>query len=421
MLDIKFIRENSDQVKTAAKHKNIKVDIDELLRLDEKRREVQSQIDELRAQRNKLAESARGQRPSAEQIEEGKRIKNDITQVEKKYAQVELDYLNLLEQVPNIIHPNAPIGKDDHDNVEVEVVGEPTKFNFPSKDHLELGKNLDILDFETAANVSGSGFFYVKNELVLLELALTQYVFHKLVEKNFTPFITPDIARNFAMKGTGYNPRGNEDQIYEIKDEDTALIATAEITLGSYLANQVIDEKDLPIRYVGFSHCFRKEGGAYGKESRGLYRVHQFDKVEMFIFSTPAQSDGLLEEMKDIEKEIYTELGIPFRVVDICSGDLGAPAYKKYDLEAWMPMKNNWGEITSCSNCTDYQARRLNIKYKNQDGKKELVHTLNGTAVASSRTPLAILENFQQADSSVAIPKALHKFLPAGLTKIKKK
>jgi len=421
MLDIKFIRENVEQVKEAAKNKNIKVNIDALLILDEKRREQQTKIEELRARRNELAQAGQGGRPTSEQIEQGKKIKDEIADLENDFASIEKDYVELLEKVPNITHPNVPVGKDDSENKEIEVVGEPTKFSFKPKDHMELGKDLDLLDFETAAEVSGNGFYYLKNELVLLEFALVQFVLAKLIGKGFTPFSTPDLARGFAMKGTGYNPRGNEDQIYEIKDEDLALIATAEITLGSYLANKVIDKKNLPIKYVGFSHCFRKEGGAYGKESRGLYRVHQFSKVEMFIFSTPGQSEGMLEEMKEIEKEIYAELKIPFRVLNICSGDLGAPAYRKYDLEAWMPMKNDWGEITSCSNCTDYQARRLNIKYKDDDGKNKLVHTLNGTAMAFTRVPIAILENYQQEDGTVEIPEVLQKYLPGNVKVIRKK
>jgi len=421
MLDIKFIRENTKQVKEAAKNKNIKVDIDELLKLDEQRREVQGKIEELRAERNELASSAKSGKPTATQIKQGKSLKEKIAKLEPKFEKVNIKYLELLEQVPNLSHPDSPIGKDDSENKEIEVVGKPTKFDFEPKDHIELGKDLDLLDFETAAEVSGSGFYYLKNELALLEFALVQFVFAKLVKKGFTPFSTPDMARGFAMKGTGYSPRGNEDQIYEIKGEDLALVATAEIPLGSYLANKVLNKKELPIKYVGFSHCFRKEGGAYGKESRGLYRVHQFSKVEMFIFSTPEQSEELLEEMKEIEKEIYTELEIPFRVLNICTGDLGAPVYRKYDLEAWLPMKDGWGEITSCSNCTDYQARRLNIKYKDDDKKTKLVHTLNGTAMAFTRVPIAILENFQQADGSVKIPKALHKYLPNNITVIKSK
>jgi len=421
MLDIKFIRANVKQVKAAAKNKNIKVDIDELLKLDEERRGVQGKIDALRAQRNELAQIVKKGKPSAAQIAQGKSLKEEMAGLEKKWKKSEEEYQKFLNQVPNLAHPDAPIGKDDSENVEIERVGEPTKFNFEPKDHLTLGEELDLIDFKTAAQTSGAGFFYFKNEMVFLELALVRYVFDKLAGKGFIPFITPDLARGFAMSGTGFNPRGNEDQIYQIKDEDLSLIATAEITLGGYLANKTLAEKDLPIKYVGLSHCFRKEAGAYGKESRGLYRVHQFTKVEMFIFSAPEQSTELHEEMKITEKEIYSELGIPFRVMDICSGDLGAPAYRKYDLEAWMPFKNSWGEITSCSNCTDYQARSLNIKYKTSSGKSEFVHTLNGTAVTSSRVPLAILENFQQADGSIAIPPVLHKYLPAKMKAIIKK
>ena len=421
MLDIKFIRENARQVKDAAKHKNIKVDIDALLQLDDERRKLQAKIDELRAQRNELAAMGKGSKPNPEQIKQGKKLKDAIAAREKEFEEIESDYADLLEKVPNIIHAAVPIGKDDSENVEIERVGKLTQFNFEPKDHIALGKELDLLDFETAASVSGSGFYYLKNELALLEFAMIQYTLAKLTAKGYTPFSTPDIARNFAMKGTGYNPRGNEDQIYEIAGADAALIATAEITLGGYLANKTLNKSDLPIKYAGFSHCFRKEGGSYGKESRGLYRVHQFSKVEMFIFSLPKQSEKLLEEMKEIEKEIYTELKIPFRVVNICSGDLGAPAYRKYDLEAWLPMKNDWGEITSCSNCTDYQARRLNIKYKDEDGAVKLVHTLNGTAMAFTRVPIAILENFQQADGSVVIPKVLQKYLPGGCKIIQKK
>ncbi|MFA5318109.1 MAG: serine--tRNA ligase [Patescibacteria group bacterium] len=419
MLDIKFIRENAKQVKEAAKNKNIKVDIDELLKLDEERREARGKIDELRSQRNELAQSAKNGKPSAEQIAKGKDLKEEIGKLEDGGDGIEERFKEILSRVPNLCHPNSPIGKDDSENKEIEIIVKPAEFDFKHKDHVEIGEKLDILDFETAAKVSGSGFYYFKNGLVWLDLALQRYALEKLADRGFIPIATPDLARSFTMDGTGYNPRGNEDQIYEIKGEDIALIATAEITLGGYLANRIIKKEDLPIKYVGFSHCFRKEAGAYGKESRGLYRVHQFNKVEMFIFSTPEQSEDMHREMLAIEKEIYKEIGLPFRVLEICTGDLGAPAYRKYDLEAWMPMKNDWGEITSCSNCTDYQARRLNIKYKNKEGKLEYVHTLNGTAVNSSRIPLAILENFQQADGSVKIPKALQKYMPGNMRVIK--
>jgi len=421
MLDIKFIRANAAKIKEAAKNKNIKVDLDKLLKVDEARRESQGKIDQLRTKRNELAAAAKGGKPAPAQIEEGKKLKDEIAAFEKKSEEIENQYQDLMEKIPNLYHPDTPIGKNDSENKEIERVGEPTKFKFTPKDHVTLGKELDVLDFETAAQVSGAGFFYLKNELALLEFALIQFALEKLVKKGFIPFSTPDLAKNFIMRGTGYNPRGNEEQIYEIKGEDTSLIATAEITLGGYLANKTLEEEDLDIKYVGFSHCFRKEAGAYGKESRGLYRVHQFSKVEMFVFSKPETSEKRHQEMKEIEKEIYRELDIPFRVMEICTGDLGGPAYRKYDLEAWMPMKNNWGEITSCSNCTDFQARRLNIKYKTKDGRTEYVHTLNGTAITSSRAPLVILENFQQADGSVIIPKALRKYLPGKMKVIKKK
>ncbi|MDD5291329.1 MAG: serine--tRNA ligase [Patescibacteria group bacterium] len=421
MLDIKFIRANAAKIKEAAKNKNIKVDIDELLKIDEARRESQRKIDELRTKRNELAAAAKGGKPAPAQIEEGKKLKEEIADLEKKSEEIESQYQDLMEKVPNLYHPATPIGKDDSENKEIERIGEPTKFKFTPKDHVTLGKELDVLDFETAAQVSGAGFFYLKNELALLEFALIQFALEKLVKKGFTPFSTPDLAKSFIMNGTGYNPRGNEEQIYEVKGEDTSLIATAEITLGGYLANKTLREEDLDIKYVGFSHCFRKEAGAYGKESRGLYRVHQFSKVEMFVFSKPETSEERHQEMKEIEKEIYKELDIPFRVMEICTGDLGGPAYRKYDLEAWMPMKDNWGEITSCSNCTDYQTRRLNIKYKTKSGQTEYVHTLNGTAITSSRVPLVILENFQQADGSVIIPKVLRKYLPGKMKVIKRK
>lgn len=421
MLDIAFIREHADEVKTAAKHKNITVDIDALLRLDERRRALQQELDQFRHERNELAHAGKGGKPTPEHITAGKRVKAEIARLETESEEIERQYAETLSTVPNVVHPDVPIGKDDSENVEIERVGEPTQFDFEPKDHVTLGTELDILDFAAGATVAGSGFYYTKNELVWLEMALQQFALHKLAQKGYVPFTTPDMARNFAMDSTGYNPRGNEDQIYQIEGEDLSLIATAEITLGAYLANTTVPAENLPIKFAGVSHCFRKEAGAYGKESRGLYRVHQFSKVEMFVFCLPEHSEAMHEEMKAIEKELYTELGLPFRIVDICTGDLGGPVYRKYDLEAWMPMKNDWGEITSCSNCTDYQARRLRSRYKTQTGKNGLLHTLNGTAVNSSRIPLAIIENYQQADGSVRIPEALRPYMPNGMTAIRPK
>jgi len=414
MLDIKIIRENPDLVKKNTENRQMEVDIDRLLELDVKNREFITRIDALRSELKQGSKS----KPSPEEIEKMKKLGDEIKELEKEQAGIRTELIDLHEQVPNLTHKDTPYGKDDSENVEIEVIGEPTKFDFEPKDHVTIGKDLDLIDFETAAKVSGQGFYYFKNEMVILELALIRYAIDKLVSRGFTPFSTPDLARGFVMNGTGYNPRGNEDDIYEMKNEDLSLIATAEITLGGYLANTILNEDDLDKKFVGISHCFRKEAGAYGKESRGLYRVHQFSKVEMFMFAKPENSEQLHEEIKEIEKEIMTELGIPFRVVDICTGDMGGPAYRKYDLEAWMPMKNDWGEVTSCSNCTDYQARRLNTRYKTKDGKTEYVHTLNGTAVTSSRIPLVILENYQQSDGSVKIPEVLQKY--TGFTEIKR-
>jgi seryl-tRNA synthetase len=414
MLDIKTIRENPDLIKKNIKNRGMDVDVDRLLELDERNRELIVKIDSMRSELKAGSKS----KPTEKEILKMKKLGDEIKSLDQEHEKVKSEFLDLRCQIPNLTHSSSPIGKDDSENVEIERVGEPTKFDFEPKDHLTLGKDLDLLDFEAGAKVAGNGFYFFKNELVILELALINYAFEKLVAKGFTPIATPDLARGNIMDGTGYNPKGNEDQIYEIKGEDLSLIATSEITVGGYLSNTVLNEEDLDKKYVAFSHCFRREAGAYGKESRGLYRVHQFSKVEMFIFCKPENSEKLHQEIKEIEKEIFSELGIPFRVVDICTGDLGGPAYRKYDLEGWMPMKNDWGEITSCSNCTDYQARRLNIKYKTKKGEKEFVHTLNGTAITSSRTPLVILENYQQADGSVKIPEVLQKY--TGFKEIKR-
>jgi seryl-tRNA synthetase len=284
-------------------------------------------------------------------------------------------------------------------------------FDFEIKDHLELGTELGILDFESGSKVSGSQFYYLYGDGALLELALIQYAFEVLSQEGFLPVITPDLAKSRYYLGTGYAPRGDEAQTYTIEDEDLGLIATAEVTLAGKHADEVILEKDLPIKYIGYSHCFRKEAGAYGKYSKGMYRVHQFTKAEMFIFCTPEESDVMHEHLLAMEEKIYQNLGIPYRVIKQCTGDLGAMAVRKYDIEAWMPGRNDYGEITSTSNCTDYQARNLNIKYRTKEGKNEYIHMLNGTAIVTSRVPIAILENFQQSDGSVVIPEVLRKWM----------
>ena len=312
-------------------------------------------------------------------------------------------------QIPNMAHPDAPIGKEDTENCEVKRVGTVPQFNFEPKDHVQLAEELDLIDFDAATKVSGVKFYYLKNEAVFLEQALVLYGLNILRKHGFTPFITPDVAKEEILRGIGFNPRGSESNVYTIEDEGTCLVATAEITLGGYHADEILEKAKLPLMYCGLSHCFRREAGAAGQFSKGLYRVHQFTKLEMFVYCTPEESDAIHEKLRLIEEEIFTGLGIAFRVVDTCTGDLGAPAYRKWDLEAWMPGRNGgeWGEVTSTSNCTDYQARRLNVRFKDDDGKNKYIHMLNGTAIAVSRALVAIIENYQQKDGSIKIPEAL--------------
>ena len=318
-------------------------------------------------------------------------------------------------------HPDSPIGKDDCENKEIERYGEPPKFDFVPKGHEELMEDLDLIDFERGAKVAGAKFYFLKNEAIFLEQALINFVFQKLVKKGFIPFSTPDLAKDTVLSGIGFNPRGDETQVYSIEKTDLSLIGTAEIPMGGYHMDEIIPEEKLPLKYAAISHCYRTEAGSYGRHSAGLYRVHQFTKVEMFAYTAPEESETMHAELKNIEVEIFRELGIPFRVVDICTGDLGGPAYRKYDLEAWMTSRDGWGEITSTSDTTSYQARRLNIKIERKDGRKEFLHMLNGTAVAISRALIAIIENCQQADGSVKIPEVLKKYMPEGMSLIKKK
>ena len=412
MLDYKFIKDNLDAVKENIKNRNMTADADKVVELYDKRTALVTKQQDLQQQRNENAKAMKQKlddEKRQELIQAGKKIKEDIAEVEKELSQIEIDLDTAARQIPNMIHPDAPIGKLDTENLEIKKVGTPRKFDFEPKDHVQLAEELDLLDFDRGTKVSGPKFYYLKNEAVFLEQALIQYALNILRKHGFEIFITPDIAREEILKGIGFNPRGNESNVYSIEGEGTCLVATAEITLGGYHSGEILDKAKLPLMYGGLSHCFRREAGAAGQFSKGLYRVHQFDKVEMFVYSTPEQSDGLHHKLREIEEEIFTGLGLPFHVVDTCSGDLGAPAYRKWDLEAWMPGRNGgeYGEVTSTSNCTDYQARRLNIKYKDDDGKNKYVHTLNGTAIAVGRAMLAILENYQNEDGSVTIPPAL--------------
>ncbi|MDR2101475.1 MAG: serine--tRNA ligase [Treponema sp.] len=418
MLDYRFIVDNLPAVKKNIADRYMKADAERVVQLFNRRTELATSLQALQQRRNANAAAMKGKLEAVARtalIDEGKKLKEDIAAAEAEIAGVEAELDAEGRRIPNMAHPEAPVGKEDKDNLEVKRVGEPTRFDFEPLDHVKLGQNLDIIDFDNGTKVSGTKFYYLKNEGVFLELGLVRYALDILQNRGFTPFITPDVAKEEILEGIGFNPRGEESNVYTLEDEGTCLVGTAEITLGGYYSNTILPREKLPLRMAGLSHCFRREAGAAGQFSKGLYRVHQFTKVEMFVYCLPEESGAFHEELRSVEEEIFSGLEIPFRVVDTCTGDLGAPAYRKWDLEAWMPGRANppspdggeWGEVTSTSNCTDYQARRLNIRYKDDDGKNRFVHMLNGTAIAVSRAIIAVLENFQRADGTVRLPKAL--------------
>jgi seryl-tRNA synthetase len=346
-------------------------------------------------------------------VARGRAYKDELAAIEERLRDAQAEFDTAFGAVPNFVHPDVPEGGEE--NFAVLAEGKPTTFDFTPIDHLALCEKWDLVDFENAARVSGQKFYYLKNEAALLELALQRFAVDVLVEEGFTPVVTPDLARPEVITGLGFNPRGEESQIYSVEGHDLCLIGTSEITLGGLHADQVLGEAELPIKLAGISHCFRTEAGAHGRESRGLYRVHQFTKTEMFVFCRPEDSEAWHAELRRIEERIWDALEVPYRVIDVAAGDLGAPAYRKFDLEAWMPGRGeggDWGEITSTSNCTDYQARRLKIRFKREGSKKnELVHTLNGTAISNARAILAVLENHQRADGRIRIPEALRPYM----------
>jgi len=413
LLDLKYIRENVEAVQENCKNRGVEADVGLVVELADRRSALIQDLNDLRQEQNRMAKSIGQERdPEARQklIEGSRGMKDRIPELEAELRETEERLRDEQLKIPNITHPDSPIGKDDTENVEIRRWGEIPNFDFELKDHVELGEYLGILDFDAGAKVTGSKFYFLRGDAVLLEMALTRYVLDIIMECGYEPTITPDLARDEALVGTGFIPRGPETQIYSIEDSDLSLIATAEITLAGQLADEIVDADQLPLRYAGISHCFRTEAGSHGRASRGLYRVHQFTKVEMFAFTTPEQSEEIHEEMVGIEERIFQGLGLPYRVVDICTGDLGGAAYRKYDLEAWMPGRGaagEFGEVTSTSNTTDYQARRLKIRYRPEGGRPQLLHTLNGTALAMSRALIALLEIYQQQDGSVRLPEAL--------------
>lgn len=422
MLDIKYLLANVEAVKQNCRNRNVPTDIldavDVVVELEQKRKTLLQEVEEVRRLQNANAQATGKEKdPEKRQafIAEGKQLKASIGDNETELKNLDAHLKSHLARIPNLTHPDAPIGALEDESLELRKVGTPRVFDFKARDHVEIGKALDLIDFESGAKVSGHGFYFLKNDAVLLELALQQFAIRTLVAKGFSPIVTPDLARNQILEGIGFTPRGTETQIYSVEESDLSLIGTAEITLGGMHADEIFDEAVLPLKYVGLSHCFRTEAGAAGRASKGLYRVHQFTKIEMFAFTAPEASNQAHAELLAIEEEIFTALGIPYRVLDICSGDLGGPAYRKYDLEAWMPGRGEageYGEVTSTSDCTDYQARRLNIRYR-PSGQKgtRFVHTLNGTALALSRALIVILENYQRADGLVDVPTVLQPYM----------
>ncbi|NCU44064.1 serine--tRNA ligase [Candidatus Falkowbacteria bacterium] len=419
MLDLKYIRENINEVKENCHYRLVNVDIDHLVELDEQRRRLQQALDEQRSRRNAWSK----QKPNEEQIIEIKANNEAIKQGEEQLVKIIEELDALLLAVPNQTDVAVVRSLNEDDNPVLEEHGQPLKFTFEPKDHLALAEQWNWLDFERAAKVAGAKFYYTSNDLVWLELALIQYALATIAKHGFQVMTTPDLAKTSIIERLGYNPRGESTQIYNLDGQDLSLIGTAEITLGGYHQDEVLSGERLPLRYVALSQCFRTEAGSYSKFAKGIFRVHQFNKVEMFVYCRPEDSVKEHQLFLEIEKEIFSGLEIPFRVIDHCTADLGAPSTRTFDVEAWLPGKPNkenqlgdWAEMTSASNCTDYQARGLDIKYQATDGQKGLAHTLNGTGLALPRAMIAILENHQQADGRIKLPIILKPFIPLELS-----
>ena len=409
MLDINFIRNNKELVEHSIKEKMYKnVNLDEILALDDQRKALLQQVEALRKERNDNTAKMKNSKPSDELIAKGKEIKEKLSTLEADLSNFEKELNTKLKTVPNVIFDDVPLGNESA-SVEVKKWGE---CKTTGVDHLDYAISRDWVDFERGAKVAGAKFYYVKGGLALLENALIQFGIKKIVEHGFTLMDVPDLVNSRVLEGTGFAPRSSEQSDeYYIEGEDLALIATAEMPITGYHMDEIIDEEKLPLFYAGFSACFRKEAGAYGKHTRGLFRVHQFNKLEMYSFCTPEQSKEIHEKLRAIEEEIWQEIGIPYHVINIAAGDLGAPAAKKYDIEYWSPVDQKYREITSCSNCTDFQARGLNIRVRRKDGTVEVLHTLNGTAISLARTMVAVIENFAEEGGKLRVPAVLQPYL----------
>lgn len=408
MLDVKFIRENLALVKKSTKEKGYAVDFEKLLRLDDKRRMELSKVELLRQRRNEIAAEMKGKKPTEDMIIEGRAVKEELATAEARMAEAEGKIKDILKTVPNVIFDDVPLGGEEC-SVEVKKWGENHKTGV---DHLDFATSRGWLDFERGAKVAGAKFYYLKDGLALLENALLQFGLSKVLEHGFSFMTVPDMVSSRVLEGCGFNPRTSEQSDeYYIEGEDLAMIATAEMPLTGFHMDEIIDEDKLPLMYAGYSACFRKEAGTYGKYTRGLFRVHQFNKLEMYVFCLPEDSKDIHEKILAIEEEIWQALNIPYHVINIAAGDLGAPAAKKYDVEYWSPVNQKYQEITSCSNCTDFQARAVNCRVRRKDGKVEFVHTLNGTAISMARTMVAVIENYATEDGKLKVPEVLRPYL----------
>jgi seryl-tRNA synthetase len=408
MIDIELVRQHPELVAKKTEEKGYKVDIHELLRRDTAYKEVLATVESLRQKRNEIAGRMKGGKPSEADINEGKRIKVELAEREAYLAESEAEFQELLRQVPNLTQDDVPVGGEE-DSAEIKKFGDQKS---GAQDHLDLATGRNWLDFERGTKVAGTKFYYLKGDLALLENAITQYALQFVVNKGFTFMMVPHMVNSRVMTGTGFAPRTSEQSDeYNIEGEDLSLIATAEIPLTGLHADEIIDEDKLPLLYAGLSPCYRKEAGTYGKHTRGLFRVHQFNKLEMYVYCTPEKSVEMHEMILALEEELWQSLGIPYHVINIASGDLGAPAAKKYDIEYWSPVDGKYRELTSCSNCTDFQARNLNIRVRRKDGKVEVLHTLNGTAVSLARSLIAVIEHYQTEGGKVRIPDVLQPFM----------
>lgn len=415
MLDIKFIRENSDKVKKSCQKRGVKVDIDKLLKIDKERKKTQTELENILAQKNKASKkigATKNEKEKKKIISEMRKVDKKGDKIEKDLKKLNSEFYKLMCQIPNECFDDVPVGKDEKNNVVVRTVGKKPKFDFKPKNYLEIAEALDLIDIKRAAKVSGSRFGYLKNEAVLLEFALINLAFGTLIKEGFIPLIPPVLIKSETMRQMGYiDTKEDLAERYFLEKDDLFLVGTSEQSVGPMHKDEILSEKELPKRYVAFSTCFREEAGSYGKDTKGILRVHQFDKIEMYSFCQPGKSQKEYQFLLEMEEKLMNLLKIPYRVTQLCAGDLARPSAATYDIEAWLPGQNKYRETHSVSNCTDFQARRLNIRYRDKNNKLNFVHTLNGTAFAIGRTLIAIIENYQQKDGSIKMPEVLHKYL----------